>query len=178
MQKIAAEEPQGPQPPAEVRAPSGTPAETVKPKRGRKVGRPGSAPAEAAEDHGMSIGRKLKNWGVDSARGLDKKVMEIAGKTGVTSNAAKRAIGYGVPGALLAGGGITAAALMSKKKEKTSHLQYVEDAAVARANELLKLSNQGHEITFNKVASLSDDSFDRLITERAWALLEEEGYIE
>lgn len=66
---------------------------------------------------------------------------------------------------------------MSKKKEKTSHLQYVEDAAVARANELLNLSQQGHEITFNKVASLSDDSFDRLITERAWSLLEEEGYI-
>lgn len=83
---------------------------------------------------------------------------------------------------LLAGAGVATALgggyLLGKKTtEKNSHLNGLHEAAVARANELLDMADRGQQVTFSKIASTDESDLDRVITELAWSMLQDEGYV-
>jgi hypothetical protein len=81
--------------------------------------------------------------------------------------------GLGAAAAL--GGG--AAYLSSRGKEKKSHLEILEEAAINHAESLLKQASVGRSITQEMDFSTDQNDFDRLVTERAWDLLDEAGHL-
>jgi hypothetical protein len=79
-------------------------------------------------------------------------------------------------GAAAVGAG-TAAALMGGK-DKKSHIEQLDELAIERANELIKMAGEGYEFGFEDVAETDENDLDRVITELAFAKLQDEGYIE
>lgn len=123
----------------------------------------------AVSSDAVATGRNATNW----LRSLSRKAADEAAKKDKIRAAVKgvSAAGLGL------GAGYGAHAAVSKATEKKSHMELLEEAAVGRANEMLEAAEQGVEITFQKAASLDEDNMDRLITERAWQMLAEEGYL-
>ena len=80
-------------------------------------------------------------------------------------------------GATALAGGAGATYLATRDKEKKSHIELLDELAVERANELIVLADQGQNVTFSKVASTDTGDLDRVVTELAWAKLQEAGYI-
>jgi hypothetical protein len=88
---------------------------------------------------------------------------------------ARGALGAGAAG--VGAAGVLGAQAALGKKEKKSHIEQLDELAVDRANELLKLAGEGHEFGFEDVAETDEDDLDRVITELAWEKLRDEGYI-
>ena len=85
--------------------------------------------------------------------------------------------GYGALGAgtaLLGGAG---AGIYAATRKKESQIAALHEDAVQYANTLLGMAQQGHSITFDKVASVQETEREAIVAELAWELLHDEGYI-
>lgn len=108
---------------------------------------------------------------------LKGEAKQMAGPRGKAyGQAAKRLAGAAaLPAAVVGGAGAAGYAAGRKKK---SHVELLDEAAVDRANEILEVAGEGHDLTFDKVAGVDETDLDRVITELAWAKLEEAGHIQ
>lgn len=107
------------------------------------------------------------------------KIMSSMGKQMKAQKAkkwgARGALGAGAAG--VGGAGVLGAQAAFGNKEKKSHIEQLDELAIDRANELIKMAGEGHEIGYEDVAETDEDDLDRVITELAWSKLQDEGYI-